>query len=96
MDTGAQQVAPDTGVPASGARTAEDVSAGDMSASIEKGKAPEVPEVRTDPAPVSIGQATPAAPDATNVSIFLIYPQSPKMLAVGDMDISDFQIFFST
>jgi hypothetical protein len=61
MDTGAQQDAPDTGAPASGAGTAEDVGAGDKSADIEKGKAPEVPEVRTNPAPVSTGQATPAA-----------------------------------
>jgi hypothetical protein len=55
MDTGAQQDALDTGAPASGA--------GGTSADIEKGKAPKVPEVQTDPAPVSIGQATPAAPE---------------------------------
>jgi hypothetical protein len=61
MDTGAQQDAPDTGAPASGTGTAEDAGAGDKSAAIEKGKAPEVPEVRTNPAPVSAGQATPAA-----------------------------------
>jgi hypothetical protein len=62
MDTGAQQDASDTGVPASSAGTAEDADAGDKSAGIEKGKAPEVPEVRTNPAPASVGQATLAAP----------------------------------
>jgi hypothetical protein len=63
METGAQQDSPDIGVPASGAGTAEDAGAGDKSADIEKGKAPEVPEVRTNPAPVSPGQATPATPE---------------------------------
>jgi hypothetical protein len=52
MDTGARPDAPDT---------AEDVGAGDKSIGIDKGKAPEVPEIRTDPAPASAGQATPAA-----------------------------------
>jgi hypothetical protein len=61
MDTGAQQDAPDTGAPASGAGTAEDAGAGDKSASIDKGKNPEVPEVRLEPASASPGQATPAA-----------------------------------
>jgi hypothetical protein len=61
MDTGAQPDAPDTGAPASGAGTAEDAGAGDKSVGIEKGKAPEVPEVWTDPALASAGQATPAA-----------------------------------
>jgi hypothetical protein len=60
MDTGAQQDTPDTGANASGAKTAKDVGAGDKSASIDKGKAPEVPEVQTNPAPTSLGQATPA------------------------------------
>jgi hypothetical protein len=63
MDTGAQQDAPDVGAPTSGAGTAEDVGAGDKSVGIDKGKAPEVPEVRTDPAPASAGQATPVAPE---------------------------------
>jgi hypothetical protein len=63
MDTGAQPDAPDTGAPASGAGTAEDAGAGDKSASTEKGKAPEVLEVRTDPVPTSAGQAAPAAPE---------------------------------
>jgi hypothetical protein len=63
MDTGAQQDAPDAGVPTSGAGTAEDAGAGDKSAGIDKGKAPEVPEVRTDPAPASAGQATSAMPE---------------------------------
>jgi hypothetical protein len=56
MDTGAQQDTPDTG-----AGTVEDAGAGDKSAGIDKGKGPEVPEVRTNPAPASPGQATPAA-----------------------------------
>jgi hypothetical protein len=63
MDMGAQQDAPDTGAPASGAVTAEDASASDKSAGIEKGKALEVPEVQTNLAIVSAGQATPAAPE---------------------------------
>jgi hypothetical protein len=63
MDSGAQQDTSDTGAPASGAGTAEDAGAGDTSAGIEKGKVPAVPEVRTDPASVSTGQATPAAPE---------------------------------
>jgi hypothetical protein len=63
MDTGAPPDAPDTGASASGAGTTEDASAGNKSASIEKGKAPEVPEVWTDPAPASAGQAAPAAPE---------------------------------
>jgi hypothetical protein len=63
MDAGAQQDAPDAGAPTSGAGTAEDAGAGDKSAGIDKGKAPEVPEVRTDPAPAFAGQATSAAPE---------------------------------
>jgi hypothetical protein len=63
MDTGAQQDTPDTGAHASGARTSENAGAGDKSAGIDKGKNPEVPEVRTDPASASPGQATPAAPE---------------------------------
>jgi hypothetical protein len=63
MDSEAQQDTSDTGVPASGTGTAEDVGAGDTSAGIEKGKGPAVPEVRTTPAPVSTGQVTPAAPE---------------------------------
>jgi hypothetical protein len=34
-----------------------------MSAGIDKGKGPAVPEVRTDPAPASAGQAAPTAPE---------------------------------
>jgi hypothetical protein len=63
MDSRAQQDTSDTGAPASGAGTAEDAGAGDTSADIDKGKRPAVPEVRTTPAPVSIGQVTPAAPE---------------------------------
>jgi hypothetical protein len=63
MDTGAQPDAPDAGAPTSGAGTAEDAGAGDKSAGMDKGKAPEVPEVRTDPAPTSAGQATSVAPE---------------------------------
>jgi hypothetical protein len=63
MDTGAQQDAPDAGAPTSGAGTAEDAGAGGKSAGMDKGKASEVAEVRTDPAPASTGQATPAAPE---------------------------------
>jgi hypothetical protein len=63
MDTGAQQDTPDTGANASGTGTAEDAGAGDESTDIDKGKGPEVPEVRTNPTPASPGQATPAAPE---------------------------------
>jgi hypothetical protein len=63
MDTGAQQDAPDTGAPASGAETAKDASAGNKSADIDKGKDPEVPEVRPEPASASPGQATLVAPE---------------------------------
>jgi hypothetical protein len=63
MDTGAQQNAPDAGAPTSSAGTTEEASAGTKSAGLDKGKAPEVPEIRTDPAPASAGQAAPAAPE---------------------------------
>jgi hypothetical protein len=63
MDTGAQPDAPDTGGPTSGAGTAEDAGACDKSVGTDKGKAPEVPEVQTDPAPASAGQAAPATPE---------------------------------
>jgi hypothetical protein len=65
MDTGAQQDAPDTGADASGARTAEDAGASNKSAITDKGKGPKVPEIRTDPASASPGQATPTAPEKT-------------------------------
>jgi hypothetical protein len=61
MDIGAPLDAPDTGAHASGAETTEDAGAGDKSTGTEKGKAPEVPEVRTDPAPASAEPAAPAA-----------------------------------
>jgi hypothetical protein len=63
VDTGAQQDTPDTGANASSAGTAKNAGAGDKSASIDKGKSPEVPEVRTDLASASSGQATPAPPE---------------------------------
>jgi hypothetical protein len=63
MDTGDQQEAPDTGANASSAGTAENAGAGDKSTGIDKGKSPEVPDVRTDPASASPGQATPAVPE---------------------------------
>jgi hypothetical protein len=45
---------------------------------------------------LSIQQRLHLLADATNVSILLTYPQSPKMSAVRDTDIWDFLIFFST
>jgi hypothetical protein len=64
MDTGAQQDAPDTGAPTSGARTTEDAGASNKSAGIDnKGKGPAVPEVWTISEPASAGQAAPAAPE---------------------------------
>jgi hypothetical protein len=44
----------------------------------------------------SIQQRLHLLADATNLSIFLIYPQSPKMSAVRYTDIRDFPIFLST
>jgi hypothetical protein len=61
MDTGAQQDAPNAGAPTSSAGTTEDAGAGTKSAGLDKGKAPEVPEIRTDLVPASAGQAAPAA-----------------------------------
>jgi hypothetical protein len=63
MDTGAQQDTSDAVMPTSGAGTTEDAGAGNKSTGIDKGKAPEVPEIRTDPAPASAGQAAPATPE---------------------------------
>jgi hypothetical protein len=63
MDMGAHEDTPNTGANASGAGTAEDAGASNKSAGIDKGKAPEVPEIRSDPATAAPGQATPAAPD---------------------------------
>jgi hypothetical protein len=71
MDTGAHQETPDSGAPTSDAGTTEDVGASTKSAGIDKGKAPEVPEVRTIPEPASAGQAAPAAPEQTS-------PQTPS------------------
>jgi hypothetical protein len=65
MDTGAQQDAPDTGAPTSGAGTAEDAGAGDKSAGIDKGKAPEVPEVT----PATPEQPAPKTPSTEKTSI---------------------------
>jgi hypothetical protein len=53
MDSGAQHDTSDTGAPASSAGTAKDAGVGDTSTGIEKGKGPAVPEVQTDPTPVS-------------------------------------------
>jgi hypothetical protein len=64
MDTVAQQDAPDSGAPTSGAGTTEDADASNKSAGIDnKGKGPAVPEIRTIPEPASAGQAAPAAPE---------------------------------
>jgi hypothetical protein len=63
MDTGAQQDVPDTSTDASGAGTAGNAGASNKSADIDKGKGPEVPEIRTEPASTALGQATPAAPE---------------------------------
>jgi hypothetical protein len=65
MDTGAQQDVPDTGVDASGAGTTDNAGASSKSAGIDKGKGPEVPEVRAEPAQTALGQARPAAPEKT-------------------------------
>jgi hypothetical protein len=64
MDTGAQQDAPYSGAPTSGAGTTEDAGASNKSAGIDnKGKGTAVPEIRTIPEPASAGQAAPAAPE---------------------------------
>jgi hypothetical protein len=44
---------------------------------------------------LSIQQRLHLLADATNVSLFYIYPQSPKMSAVRDTDIRDFPIPFA-
>jgi hypothetical protein len=62
MDIGAQQDTSDAGAPTSGAGTAEDAGACNISAGMDnKGKGPAVPEVRTILDPASAGQAAPAA-----------------------------------
>jgi hypothetical protein len=43
---------------------------------------------------LSIQQRLHLLADATNVSLFYIYPESPKMSAVQDTDIRDFPIPF--
>jgi hypothetical protein len=48
MDTGAQQDAPDTGADTSSAGTADNAGASSKSTDIDKGKDPEVPEVRVE------------------------------------------------
>jgi hypothetical protein len=63
MDTGAQQDAPDTGSDTSGAGTADNAGASSKSANIDKGKAPEVPEVQAKPEQAAPGQATPVIPE---------------------------------
>jgi hypothetical protein len=63
MDTGAQPDAPDTGAPTRSTGTTKDASTGNKSAGINKGKAPEVPEIQTDLALASAGQAAPAMPE---------------------------------
>jgi hypothetical protein len=64
METGAQQDAPDSGAPTSGAGTTEDAGASNKSAGIDnKGKGPAVPKVRTIPEPASARQAASAAPE---------------------------------
>jgi hypothetical protein len=63
LDTRAHPEAPDSSAPIGGAETTEDAGASHKSADIDKGKAPEVPEVRTIPEPASAGQAAPAAPE---------------------------------
>jgi hypothetical protein len=69
MDSGAQQDTPNTDANASGIGTTKDAGAGDKSAGIDKGKAPELPEVWTNPVLDSRGQATPTAPEQPNVLI---------------------------
>jgi hypothetical protein len=63
LDTEAQPEAPDCGAPTGSAGTTEDAGASHKSAGIDKGKAPEVPEVWTIPDPASAGQAAPATPE---------------------------------
>jgi hypothetical protein len=63
MDTRAQQDSPDTSANASDAGTAENADASNKSTSIDKGKTPEVPEIRTELASTAPGQATPATPE---------------------------------
>jgi hypothetical protein len=72
------------------------------SASSKKKKLPGVPAanpevVAAKPIPIacellSIQQKLHLLADSTNVSVLLIYPQSPKMSVVWDIDIRDFQL----
>jgi hypothetical protein len=43
---------------------------------------------------LSLQQRLHCLADATNVSLFYTYPQSPKMSAIRDTDIWDFPILF--
>jgi hypothetical protein len=65
MDTGAQQDALDTGANASSAGSADNAGASSKSADIDKGKAPEVPEIWAEPAQTALRQATLAALEKT-------------------------------
>jgi hypothetical protein len=62
MDTGAQQDAPDTDADTSGTRTTDNAGASSKSTDIDKGKGPEVPEVRAEPEQTALRQATLATP----------------------------------
>jgi hypothetical protein len=76
------------------------------SASSKKKKLPRVPttnpevavaQLAAKPIPIayellSIQQRLHLLADSTNVSVLLIYPQSPKMSVIRDTDIRDFQL----
>jgi hypothetical protein len=57
MDTGAQQDIPDTGADTSGTGTTDNAGASSKSVDIDKGKAPEVPELQAEPEQATPGQA---------------------------------------
>jgi hypothetical protein len=65
MDTGAQQDAPNTNANTSGAGTAEDTGAGNNSAEIDKGKAPEKPktQAQVEPEKTAPKHDMPAPPE---------------------------------
>jgi hypothetical protein len=69
-------------VPTSGAGTTEDAGASNKSTSIDKGKGPVVPEVRTISEPASAGQAAPAVPEQPAPKT----PFAEKTLALAKTD----------
>jgi hypothetical protein len=84
MDTGAQQDAPDTSTDTRGAGTTDNAGASSKSAGIDKGKGPEVPEVRAELEQAASGEATPTAPEkpAPHASALEKTPPAPAKTSI--------------